>query len=82
MKKVDRIRFLLDQDLLPKEIAREVGCALSLVYGVRGRRDLALLKFQVAALREELKGFDERLSVIEGAPADGLKRILARQKGR
>lgn len=55
MKKVDRVRFLLQQGYSPKEIAQEVPCALSLVYEVRGRQELVLLKHQVSTIREELR---------------------------
>jgi hypothetical protein len=79
MKKVDRIRFLLDQEIPPKEIAREVGCALSLVYGVRGRREMSQLKHQIAVLREDIKDFGERLRHLEGGPKDCVEDMLGRK---
>jgi hypothetical protein len=82
MKKVDQIRFLLDQEIAPKEIAREVGCALSLVYGVRGRREMAQLKHQIAVLRQDLWDFGERLRLLEGGPESFAERMLARKASR
>ena len=79
MKKVDRIQFLLDQDIRPKEIAREVGCALSLVYGVRVRREMPQLKHQIAVLRQDMKEFDERIRLLEGGPNDFVERMLLRK---
>ena len=75
MKKVDRIRFLLDQDIPPKDVAREVGCSLSLVYGVRGRREMAQLKHQIAALNQDMWDFGERLRLLEGGPQDFVERF-------
>ena len=76
MKKVDEIRFLLDQDVPPKDIAREVPCALSLVYAVRGRREMARLKHEMAEIRQELVEIRERLWRLEGDPVDFLHRLI------
>ncbi len=78
MRKVDRIRMLLDQDLAPREIAKQVPCAMSLVYSVRGRRELAHLKHEIAKVQLELAEISERLCRLEGQPANIVERMVAR----
>jgi hypothetical protein len=72
MKKVERIQALLDRGSLPRDVAREVGCALSLVYEVRGKRDMALIKQSVTELQRDLVGIRQRLDQL----AVGYLRLL------
>jgi hypothetical protein len=82
MKKVETIKFLLAQDLPPKDIAKRVGCALSHVYQVRGLANMAKLRHEIAVLREDMKDFDERIRLLEGTPKDFLERMLSRRPSR
>jgi hypothetical protein len=61
--KVDAILDLLNLGCSPKQVAARIGCSLSHVYAVRGRRELAELKHQVAELRLVVLGIQERLGM-------------------
>jgi hypothetical protein len=79
VKKVDRIRELLEVGRSPKEVAREVGCALSLVYAVRGRQGMAWMNHQIAVIQQELFEIHERIAALEGKPRDVIDRMLDRE---
>jgi len=61
--KVDQIRDLLSMGYTPKQVVARLGCSLSHVYSVRGRRELAELKHQVAELRLAVREIYERLGM-------------------
>jgi hypothetical protein len=61
--KVDVIRDFLSMGYTPKQVAVRVECSLSHVYAVRGRRELAELKHQVAELRLAVRDIHERLGM-------------------
>jgi hypothetical protein len=75
MKKADQIRFWLDQDLPPKQIAERAHCALSWVYHIRGRAGMAALRHEMGVIREELWEVRERLHLIEDRPTETIKRL-------
>jgi len=66
MKKVDQIRDLLMQEYTPRQVAERVPCSLSLVYEVRGKCDLARLRYQIAELLQAVGALDDRLARLEG----------------
>ena len=78
MTKVDRIRYLLDNGASAKEAARDAGCALSLVYQVKGLSGMARLRHEIGVLKEENREIRERLRLLEGGPEDIVERMLAR----
>jgi hypothetical protein len=82
MKKVDEIRFHLAQGVSPKDIAIRIPCSLSLVYAVRGRREMARLRHDMAELRLELAEIREHLIRLEGDPVDAFTRIFAQHRDR
>jgi len=79
MKKVDRIRDLLMEGYTPRQVAERVPCALSLVYEVRGKSDLARLRHQVAELRLGMRDLFDRVAVLEGKPAGAIERLEQRR---
>jgi hypothetical protein len=82
MKKVEIVRFWLDQDVPPKEVARRVPCALSLVYEVKGLSGMAGVRHELGVIQEELREIQDRLRRLEGSPADILERMLTRKASR
>jgi hypothetical protein len=79
MKKVDEIRYLLTQEYTPRQVAERVPCSLSLVYEVRGKCDLAILRHEIAGLRLAVGNLHDRLDRLEGKPADIIERLEQRR---
>ena len=82
MRKVDRVRQLLDIGASPREAAREAGCALSLVYEVRRLSGMAKVTHEIGAIKEDLREIHERLRRLEGSPNDAIRRILENELNR
>jgi len=82
MKKVEEVRFWLDQDVPPKEIAQRTRCSLSWVYQVRGRRAIAAVKHELAVLKQEVHELQLRVAHLEGSPPDIIQRMLSRDSAQ
>jgi hypothetical protein len=81
MKKVEEVRFWLDQDLPPKAVAKQVRCALSLVYAVKRLSGMAGMRHEIGVLKEELLELRERVAQLENGPAQ-TPPILSRTRNR
>jgi hypothetical protein len=82
MKKVDEVRFWLNQDLPPKEVAQRTRCSLSWVYQVRGRRAIAAVKHQLGVLTQMVHELQSRVDRLERVPPDVVQRMLSRNSDR
>lgn len=73
--KVHSIRELLSMGYTPRQIAERVPCSLSLVYEVRGKREIAVMRHQIAELRLAVGEIDDRLARLEGKPVNIIERL-------